>query len=152
MEKMDTGDQAGETVDKHLVDGAQAMEDLLDYEPAEENPDMYECSVNGAQAIEDTDLLDNEPEEEELSNYIQKINLSGGQAKKFSKIRNGVPKCGICSDQILLGYETLDIHHNHFSNVQKDSVLDDPTTGRIKICLTDSSLHEQWETLMACQD
>lgn len=76
MEETGAGDQAGEAVHNVEVDGAQAM-------------------------IDDADLLDYEPEEDDLH-----------------------------------------------SNSQKDSTLNTANNGRLKIVVTDSSLHEQWEESM----
>ena len=73
MEETGAGDQAGEAVHNVEVDGAQAM-------------------------IDDADLLDYEPEEDDLH-----------------------------------------------SNSQKDSTLNTANNGRLKIVVTDSSLHEQWK-------
>ena len=136
--------------------GAQANNenDLLDYDPdesgAQANEAMKDGNNNGIQAI-DEEILDYEPDEEEVPSLSQILERNGGQARKYSKIRSGIPRCNICSQQHLLGYDTLEIHHNHFSN--KQAVISSITPAnnpnfRLKICVSDSPLHEHWDDEM----
>ena len=108
----------------------------------------------GDQAKDCEDILDFEPEEEEEQGIIslsEMLERNGDQARKFTKIRSNVPRCDICSQKHLVGYDTGEIHHIHFSSKVTDSTsssaLKSPE-GRIKICVTDSTLHEQWEDVM----
>ena len=128
MEATEAGDQACMTRPNSIFPGDQATvnEDILDYEPEEE-------------------------EEQNLTSISQILEKNGDQAKKISRIRRNVPRCDICSQKHLVGYDTGEIHHIHFSSKMSDSTSNSASKnpeGRIKICVTDSTLHEHWEDEM----
>ena len=113
---------------------------------AQANENLQDSSSTGAQATEyDMELLDYEPEEEEeVLSISRTLERNGDQAKKYSKIRRGVPRCDICSNKHLVGYDTLAIHHNHYSSRLSEN-FSNHSQARLKICVTDLALHEQWE-------
>ena len=134
MEATKSGGQACDNLQDRGLTGAQAIdyEDLLDYEPEEEE-------------VEDEEAI----EEEEVPNISRILEENGDQANKISILRNGVPRCDICSQKHFIGYDTLEIHHSHFSSkVSGESFNALSDNIRLKICVTDSALHEHWEDEM----